>query len=466
MTLSLYPDQSQTVDDVRAAMKRSKSVLLVSPTGSGKTQMATHIIEAAKNKQNKIVFTVPRKDLLEQTSETFRKLDIPHSYIAAGKPHNPFSKVYIGMIDTMARRADKLPDAALLIVDEAHHGQNAMDAVVDRYKRSGSWLLGLSATPWKLSGKGLGCWYDTMVEGKSIKWLIENKRLSDYDLFYGVTRLDYSGVKRAAGDFARGEISDFMLAQRQVIGDCVRDYKLRCMGKLHIVRCASIKNSQIVAENFRLAGIPAMHVDGDTPMDERKRVFKAFARRELLVLCFVDLLGMGIDLAQITGMDVCIESCSDLNPSLSLAKQMQFWGRVLRYKLYRAIINDHVNNYIEHGLPCAEREWTLEDREQGTKGGGERAMPVKQCDRCFFVSRPSPQCPNCGNIHPIKSREVDEVDGELQMADKNYIPKKLEQGMARDLDALIALGKKRNMQYPHKWAAHVMSARNAKRLIK
>lgn len=463
MTFTLFPDQSQVVGDVRLAMKRSKSVLLVSPAGSGKTAMATHIIEAAKNKQNKIVFTVPRKDLLEQTSETFNKLNIPHSYIAAGKPYNPFSKVYIGMIDTMARRVDKLPDARLLIVDEAHYGQNALDAVINRYKSANSWILALSATPWKLSGKGLGCWYDTMVEGKSIGWLIKNKRLSDYDLFYGVTRLDYSGVKRAGGDFAKGDISDFMLAQRQVIGDCVRDYKLRCMGKLHIVRCASIKNSQIVAENFRLAGIPAMHVDGDTPMDERKQIFKAFARRELLVLCFVDLLGMGIDLAQITGMDVCIESESDLNPSLSLAKQMQFWGRAMRYKPYKAIINDHVNNYIEHGLPCAEREWTLEDRLQGVKGGGEKAMPVSQCVFCYFVSRPSPQCPNCGKMREVKYREIEEVEGELQMADKNYIPKKLEQGMARDLDALIAVGKKRGMQYPHKWAAHVLSARNAKR---
>lgn len=467
--MSLYPDQQETIDEVRAAMRRSKSVLLQSPTGSGKTRMATHIIEAAKGKDKRIIFTVPRKDLLEQTSETFSSLGIAHSFIAAGKNFNPFAKVHIGMVDTMARRGEKLPPADLVIIDETHYGAGALDTVIQHYKAQGAWMLGLSGTPWKLSGQGLGCWYDTMVEGRTIKWLIENKRLSDYRYFYGKTHLDLTGLKIAAGDYAKGEVASFMEEKAVIIGDCVADYKLRCMGNLHMVRCASIKHSMMTAQAFRDAGIAAVHVDGETPMDERKRIFKAYARREIWVICFVQLLEFGFDLSQASGgMDVCIESGSDMKPSKSLAAQMQFWGRMLRMKPAPAIFCDHVNNHKEHGIPCDDREWTLESRDQSRRASSERASPVKQCGKCYYVHKPAPACPNCGNVYEIQSRVIDEVAGQLQEMNRDdvrragVVSRKATQSQARTLDQLIAEGQRRGMKNPQGWAKHVYAARQRK----
>lgn len=468
--MSLFNDQQELVSDVRAAMRESKAVLMVSPTGSGKTRIATHIIEAAKNKQSRIIFTVPRKDLMEQTSETFGGLGIHHSFIAAGKRHNPASHVFIGMVDTMAQRIKKLSPADLVIIDETHFGAGSLDAVIKHYKQSGAWLLGLSATPWKLSGKGLGCWYDTMVQGKSIRWLMDNGRLSDYRYFYGRTKPDLSQVGVTAGDYAKGQIADFMEHQGAIIGDCVTDYKLRCMGNIHLVRCASIKHSQLIAQAFRDAGIPAAHVDGET--QNRKQFFVALAKRELLVLCFADLLNFGFDLAQAAGMDVCVESISDMKPSKSLAGQMQYWGRALRMKSKPAIINDHVNNYIEHQYPDFEREWTLEDREQGKRASAERAVATKQCPVCYFVHKPSPACQNCGHVYEIKSREIDEIDGdmvEMTKEEREEIKRqamqknKNEQASARTLEDLIDLGRRRGMSNPHGWARHVYAARGGKR---
>jgi DNA repair protein RadD len=462
--VNLFPDQLELVDDVRAAMRLSKSVLVVSPTGSGKTRIATHMIEAAKNKDRTIIFTVPRKSLLEQTSNTFTELGISHSFIAAGRHHNPFSRVYIGMIDTMARRLDRLPKCDLLIVDETHFGEGALDSVIKHYKAANSWVLGLSATPWKTSGKGLGCWFDSMVVGKSIAWLIENKRLSDYRLFYGRTKADFSALKVSNGEFTQSSAAGYMESQGVIIGDCVRDYRERCMGRIHTVRCASIKHSQLVAEQFRNDGIAAIHVDGTTDITELRRIFQAWARRELLVVTFCDLLGFGFDLAQASGVDVCIESGSDLKPSLSLSGQMQYWGRLLRYKDFPAIINDHVNNYMTHGYPDDDRGWTLEDREQSKRAASEKTIAVKQCDRCFFAHRPAPICPSCGNVYPIQSREIDEVEGVLVEATKEErAAKKIEfkkaRQSARSYNELVALGKSRNMSNPHGWAINIMKAR-------
>jgi len=465
--ITLYPDQIEVIDNVRQAMTRHKSVLLQSPTGSGKTKMAIYMLESALSKDKRCLFTVPRRDLMNQTSDSFESDGVNHGYIAADRDFNPYSRVHIGMVDTMARRLDKLPDKDIVFIDETHFGSNSLDAIINHYKAKGAWILGLSATPWKLSGEGLGKWYDTMIEGKSIKWLIDNKRLSDYRYFYGKTKPDLSKIDVTAGDYAKGQLADFMEHQGAIIGDCVNDYRNRCMGRLHIVRCASIKHSQMTAASFQSAGIPAIHVDGETPDDERKKIFKAFARREVLVLTFCDLLTFGFDLSQASGMDVCIESCSDMRPSKSLAGQMQYWGRALRYKDYPAIINDHVNNYVDHQLPCTERVWSLESRKQGKKSSDEKTLPTRQCPTCFFVHTPAPICPNCNHVYEIKGREIDEIDGELVEMDKNAIAAvkkdaRKEQGKATTLDDLIAIGKKRGYKSPSAWASRVIAGRMMK----
>jgi len=452
--IQLFPDQQEVMAELRDAMRTHKSVLLQSPTGSGKTAMALSMIIGAQNKDKRTIFTVPRKQLLEQTGETFWDNKLQHGYIAAGRPFNPYNRTHIGMIDTMARRLDKLPDADLVIFDETHFGSNALDSVINHYKSKGAWTVGLSATPWKLSGEGLGKWYDHMVQGKSIKWLIDNKRLSDYRFFRGKTKPDLSQLSVHGGDYARGELAGFMEAQGVIIGDCVADYKSKAMGRLHVVRCASIKHSQMTAQAFRDAGVLAMHVDGETPRAELTGILKGYARRELTVLTFCDLLNFGFDLSQATGMDVCVESGSDLKPSKSLAGQMQYWGRMLRYKPEPALIFDNVNNYVEHGLPHSEREWTLESRKQGKKST-ERVPPTRQCGECFAIHTPAPQCPECGHIYEIKSREIEEVDGHMEEIDKDAVAlqkkeKRMEVGSARTMDDLMRIAKERG--YKTGWA--------------
>jgi len=488
--LQLFPDQQELILKLREAMRKHKAILLQSPTGSGKTAMAVYMILKAVEKQSdlerlkdrKIIFTVPRKDLLEQTSDTLSSYNIQHSYLAAGKQFDPSAPVYIGMVPTMTGRIEcekdtgvltssKLPKGYIVLIDETHFGSENLGKLIEFYKKQGAWVIGLSATPWKLNGQGLGIWYDFMVEGKPIQWLIENKRLSDYDYYYGRTKPDLSGIKVGDGDYNQSQLGQYMEQQGVIIGDCVNDYIRRCSGKLHIVRCASVKHSQMVAETFKAAGVIAQHVDGETPMEERRRIFVAYAKREIMVLTFCDLLNFGFDLSQASGMDVCIDSASDLKPTKSLAAQLQFWGRVLRYKDYPAIINDHVNNYLEHGLPCSEREWSLESRKKGKGGASEPAPKTRQCPMCYYVHTPAAQCPQCSFVYPVDSREIEEIDGELIKIDKDALKRmkqeqkyqKLdEQQKAETMDDLIKLARTRGYKHPVGWAARIFQARQVK----
>lgn len=445
-----------------------KHILLQGATGSGKSVMASSMTASALSKGFSVMLTVPRRELIRQMSLTFEEFDIPHSIIAAGYEFNPYAKVQIASVGTLINRLDKVRAPTILFSDEVHFGGDGLDRVINHYKAQGSYAVGLSATPMKMSGQGLGCYYQTMVQGPTVSELIAMKRLSEYKLFSPDTP-DLSGIRMIAGDYHKGQLSEKMEQDRVLIGNSVRHYKDHALGKLNISYCVSIKHSQIVAESFRNSGIPAMHIDGETSDDERKRIIKAFARREILVLTNCSLLTFGFDLASQANMDVTVECMTDQAPTKSLPLQQQKWGRPLRYKDYPALIFDHAGNSGQrgHGFPCSDRHWTLADQDRKARAEAEREIKTRDCDKCYFTHKPKPVCPNCGHVYPINSREIEELEGELKLVDTENIKKKrrVEQGMARTVDQLVDGFIADGMPYQTaiKRAAHIITAREAKR---
>lgn len=460
--ISLLPDQVDLINAAKDKIRGGcRALLIQSPTGSGKTYISSEIVKGAFNKGKICNFIVPRRDLLRQTSNTFKEFSIPHSFVAAGLKTYHKNKIFICSTQTLKNRLNDSPD--VVVVDEAHVGGDTLDRIIKYYKAKGAIILLLSATPWKLSGKGLGCWADDMVCGPSIRQLIDNKRLSEYRAF-APNSPDLSGIKIVAGDYAHKQLNEKMENDRVLVGNAVKHYQTHAMGKLNIAYCVSIAHSKITAQAFNDAGIPAAHMDGDTPDDERIRIIKAYARRELLVLCNNDLLTYGFDLSSSSGMNVTVESMSDLRPTMSLALQLQKWGRVLRYKPEPALIFDHAGNIgteenPKHGLPDADRQWTLSDRIKSPKEGGEKSINVRQClpdesgPGCFYCHKPAPICPNCGRIYPIQSREIDEIDGELQELQIQQEKKaaRRQQGRAKTIADLQAIAKERGYKSGWVW---------------
>ena len=458
--INLFPDQSGLVGRVRHALRGHKSVLMQSATGSGKTVMAAFMIQSAVSKGNRCVFIVPRNELLRQTAETFATFGIEFGYFAAGYAPNPFAKVQLASGPTLSRRLDKAPHADVVFVDEVHYGAAQLETIIRHYQSRGAWVVGLSATPWKMSGKGLGDWFDHMEQGPSIAALIADGRLSTYRLF-APSAPDLSGVKTTAGDYAKGQLNDVMENDRVLIGNAVSHYKKHAAGRLNVSFCTSLKHAEIVADAFKDQGIPAAMISGEMDQDERSRRIKAFARRELHVLTSVDLLSFGFDLASAAQMDVTIEAMSDMRPTKSLSLQLQKWGRVLRRKDEPALIFDHAGNSDPdrgHGLPDDDREWQLEGRQKRKGGNAEPTQPVRQCPQCYMVHRPTPDCPGCGFVYPIQSRMIDEVEGELAEITerRERVAARQQQGRAQTLEQLMAMGKSRGN------AMHILRARQRK----
>ena len=463
--VQLYPDQSDLVGRVRQSMRHSKGVLMQSPTGSGKTRMALDMIAGAYAKGSSCVFAVPRRELLAQTIKTISEYGIPFGVISPDHTYNPLAKIQIAMTPTLARRLDKIPAPKILFADEAHYGGAELDRVIEWSRAGGGWRVGLSATPLKTNGKPMSDHYDHMEMGLPMADLIKMKRLSDFR-YFAPQQPDLSAVASRNGEYVQSQLADFMEADRAIIGDAVKTYRELAFGKLNVVFATSRKHAGIIKDMFNAAGITAMMIDGTMGPDERKRIILGFARREYTVLVSVALLTFGFDLAAAAGMDVTVESMSDLCPRKSLPMMLQVWGRVLRMKDQPAIIADHAGNWRENGFPDDPRDWSL-DGSKKRATSDEKAEPVRQCDiasgGCGFVHRPAPVCPNCGRVYPVMSRDVEHIDGELAEIDRATMvrERKQEHGRADSLEALRELAKREGRN--PRWADHVWNARQRKR---
>lgn len=459
----LFPDQQAVMNDTRSAMRKYKRILIRAETGFGKTVLSMVMINAAVEKGSTCWFVMPRKQLLAQTAQTFIKDGVGFGFIASGRKPNPFASVQLCTSGTLSRRLDRMRAPTVIFIDETDFGGAEVDKIVQWGTEKGCWIIGLTATPWRSDGKGLGCWFDHMVDGPSLAELIEMKRLSEYKL-YAPQKPDMSGVSTGSnGDWNTAQTEERIT--RKLTGNAIEHYKKHAFGKLAVSYSVSVKKSIEACEMFNEAGVPAGVVHSKMSDEEIDSVIMRFARRELLVLENCEMIVFGFDLSSRANCDVTIEAMIDKQPTKSLRKQRQKNGRVLRMKDFPALMFDHAGNSEVHGLPDADQEWTLSDREKQKRSSSEKTEPTRQCPDCYMCHRPSPECPGCGHVYPVMSREIEEVDGDLvEVTDRPAImtPKQEIGKIARTegLTGLIQYGKDKG--YKPAWARKQAQIRGVK----
>ena len=456
--MQLRPYQTDLINRTRVALRSHRNALIQAPTGSGKTVLASYMLDRVRQNRVRGFFICHRRELIDQTAATFQKAGIDHGYIATGYPYNEHHGIYIASIDTLKNRLERVPAPGFVIWDEAHHlGAAGWARVHACY--ADAYHVGLSATPHRLDGKGLGDQFGVIVPGPRVDWLIDNGYLAKYKL-YSVP-VDMSGVHTLAGEFNKKESAEVMNT-RKITGDIIAHWQKYADGRITLGFAVNIAHSEHIVASFQAAGIGAAHLDGNTPKDERRRILAELAAGRVQIVFNVGLFGEGFDIAANSGRDVTVGCVIDAAPTKSLGAWLQRCGRALRPQS-QAIILDHAGNAMRHGLPCEPREWSLAGNPGQGRDKGEN-IAGRQCPECFLFHKPAPQCPECGHIYAPDPREVEHVAGELQEIAQNAArrARNAEQGQARTLEALIDLGRKKGVQAPERWARHIIASRERK----
>lgn len=474
---TLRPYQRRAKDDIYAAWDQGfANVLAVLPTGAGKTVTFSDILH---DHQGASCAIAHRQELVAQISLALARDRVRHRIIGpknvvklcvnlhmaelGASYYDPRARCAVAGVDTLIRRGPELAhwlrSVTLWVQDEAHHvlRGNKWGSAADMFPNAKG--LGVTATPTRADGKGLGRHadglFDTMVEGPDMRDLIDAGYLTDYRIFAPPSDLDLSAVTiGASGDYSQPKLKTAVRSSH-IMGDIVAHYLRIAPGKLGVTFVPDVETAHDVAARFNAAGVPAEVVSAKTPDADRIAIIRRFKNRELLQLVNVDLFGEGFDLP-------AIEVVSMGRPTQSFGLYVQQFGRVLRLMLDpalypfwdqfsdaerrahiaasakpRGIIIDHVGNVERHGLPDARREWTLDRREKRSSGRSKDVIPTWTCVECSGVweniykacqdpmcaaPRPEPTARNApefvdGDLFELDAETLAAMRGEIERVD-------------------------------------------------
>lgn len=409
--MDLRPYQHKAVADIRAAYADgAQSPVFILPTGSGKSVVLRHVAEQAKARGRRVMAIAHRRELVSQLAGR-HLAHLSPGVIQAGVEPSPHAPVQVASVQTLARRLATVQPPDLLLFDEAHHAPAGQWKAV-RAAFPNAKVLGVTATPCRLDGRGLRDCFDALVLGPSAAWLTENGYLAPAEV-WAPSAPDLTGIRTRAGDWAPGELAA-ALEKSQVVGDAVQSYRRHLDGRTAVAFCASVAHAEGTASAFRAAGVSAEVLTGETP--DRDDVLSRLASGETQVLASVDVISEGFDLPAVAGAIL-------LRPTKSLGLYLQQVGRALRPAEGKsaAVILDHAGNALRHGLPDEDRQWSLDGAPprpdtQRTEDG--QVLSVRQCPACFAVHRPAPACPFCSLEHEPDGRIPASVAGELRRLER------------------------------------------------
>lgn len=441
MSVAYRPYQAKLdseIDEFHAAGARN--VLAVLPTGGGKSVIVSNRAARFDSYRQQQVIIAHRQELVSQMAMHVARAGVYHSIMgpkdviaAAANDQReelgqsfikPGSLATVAGIDTLNARADHLIDwgrqQSKWTCDEAHHllELNKWGYGIKLFPNATG--LGVTATPKRADGKGLGSHadgvFDAMVLGPNMRDLIAWGNLVPPHFVPPETDFDPNNLTMGdSGDFTPKSMKEAS-KKSHIVGDVVAQYIKHAFMKRTIVFAIDVEDAIDIANRFSAFGIPAACISAKTKDTVRREYIRQFRAGKLWVLVNVDLFGEGFDVP-------AVECVIMARPTASLAVYLQQVGRALRPlpgKLFGLII-DLVSNLKRHGPPQQDYPWTLDAREKRkSRPKDPDDMPQRACLNC---TRPYPRvmrsCPHCGHV-PVPlggGRSIEQVDGDLMLLD-------------------------------------------------
>lgn len=362
-------------------MYEKSYVLLVSPTGSGKTVIASHIIESATKLGNKVLFLAHRRELINQCSNKLNEIGVDHGVIMGNHPrYAPHKSVQIASVQTLNNR--NKPEVDLIIVDEAHRSlARSYQSIFECYNEVP--VLGLTATPWRGDGRPLGEFYHSMHIVAQVQELVDKKFLLAPTV-YIPNNPHLEDVTIIGGDYVESEL-DLIMNTTPSVDIIVNQWKTLTPDKRTVVFACTVNHSKNIINEFRANGIAAEHIDCTTNIIERDAILSRLKSGETKIVSNVGVLTEGWDLPE-------LECVVLARPTKSLTLYLQMVGRGMR--IYEGKISTFVIDCggctLEHGLVTDLRDFSLLETKK------TQVSVPNICPNCKIVSNaPSRRCSVC-----------------------------------------------------------------------
>ena len=369
---------------VKEAFEAHRSVMMQMPTGTGKTVVLASLVKQYLNRDAdcSVLIVAHRIELIEQTGTFLNHFGIDYGVIAGGKRPAVLKRVMVASVQTLSKNLDIDLSPSLVVIDEAHH------ALAKTYQMLwAAWpeakFLGLTATPYRMSGDGFTDLFEVLVDSWSVKQFIADGWLSPYD-YYSIRpdseeqqEIDSLKKRGADGDFQMKELRE-KLDVRPSIARLFEAFERYAFDKKGIIYAIDIAHAEHIAGFNRLQGVNAVAISSKTPAKERAEVIRTFRdENRIQILVSVDLFSEGFDCPD-------VEFIQMARPTLSLAKYLQMVGRGLRPCKGKqcCTIIDNVGLYRTFGLPSVDRDWgayfagyeELGIRNEELAGGNEQFL--------------------------------------------------------------------------------------------
>lgn len=397
--------QQETVDNIYQSMKQgNRRIIVQQPPRTGKTVIMAEIARKTTDKGNRVMFIIHRKEVLAQAKSTFEQQNVNMNLAT------------MGMVQTLTRRVNKLAEPQLILIDEAHHAiSNSYRRIINAFPNT--YILYFTATPIRTGHDQLDQIADDIIVGKSIKWLTQHHFLAPFH-YYGLGDIDRSKLRKQNGDYSSQSMDEAI--SHQIYGHIVQQYQRLASGKQAVVYCHSIESAKKVTEQFTQAGIIAAEIDGDTDTKVRDQLVQKFRNQELTILANVNLFTEGVDLPNVD----CVIMA---RPTSSLALYLQFSMRCLNPRKGKtAVIIDHVDNFLNFGLPSSDRNWSeaiVTKDKRKAKSNADNGPVIAQCNYCFgtFYRDQAKDncCPLCGHELREENKDYKIVNVDLQEIKEN-----------------------------------------------
>ncbi len=425
--MKLRDFQTDCVNTARNTYRAGhKSVLIQAPTGAGKTVIAAEIIRLAAQKGSRVLMLVPSRELNSQAHGKLAEMDVDAGIILSGERPDLSKQVQVGSIQTFSVRAVQrrghaaISDAALgkfdiIVIDEAHRAiAKTYQEVIAKYPDA--LVMGLTATPRRLDGRGLGQLFEAMVRTPDIPDLIKLGYLVRPRVIApSVPDLREIGVSK--GDYKLDELAAAM-DQPKLVGDIIEHWQEWSSDRKTIVFASSVQHSRHVRDRFEAIGVPVAHIDGETELPLRLEAFRDFESGKVQVLTNFGVCTEGYDCPS-------IETVVLARPTKSPSLYLQMLGRGLRTSPGKTecLVIDHGGLTFAHGFADDRWNWTLkggkstpnETQQQREK---RDAKPL-ECRKCKTVFTRTKICPSCGEVYAVKGKDTEWVDGQLGLIAKD-----------------------------------------------